>query len=39
MAQGARLPIDKGHAFVVNEIAVRTSEGWRIAVIIPVPTQ
>jgi len=25
------------HAFLVNEIAIRTPEGWRIAAIIPVP--
>lgn len=25
------------HQYLVNEIAVRTSEGWRIAAIIPVP--
>lgn len=27
------------YPFLVNEIAVRTAEGWRIATIIPVPAQ
>ncbi|MDB5580904.1 MAG: hypothetical protein JWR80_6080 [Bradyrhizobium sp.] len=25
--------------FLVNEVAIRTSEGWRISAIVPVPTQ
>jgi ketosteroid isomerase-like protein len=27
------------YAFLVNEFAVRTQEGWRIATIVPVPAQ
>ena len=27
------------YTFLVNEIAIRTGEGWRIAAIIPVPAQ
>ena len=27
------------YTFLVNEIAIRTAEGWRIAAIIPVPAQ
>jgi hypothetical protein len=27
------------HTFLINEFAVRTSDGWRISAIVPVPTQ
>jgi len=27
------------HAYLVNEFAIRTDEGWRISAIIPVPTE
>lgn len=27
------------YTFLVNEIAIRTAEGWRIATIVPVPAQ
>lgn len=27
------------YTFLVNEIAIRTAEGWRIAAIVPVPAQ
>ncbi len=27
------------YVFLVNEIAIRTSEGWRISAIVPVPAQ
>jgi hypothetical protein len=27
------------HTFLINEFAIRTPQGWRIAAIVPVPTQ
>ena len=34
---GAAGTVGTAYTFLVNEFAVRTSEGWRIATIIPVP--